>query len=63
MQGETIESIASGAASLAFVTELMRDGGQPLTVATVSSDGAKTIVVVGKTGLSASLERLTANCR
>ncbi len=62
MQDGTIDSIASGTASVAFVAELMRDGGQPLAVATIDSNGVKTTIIIGKAGLSASFKRFTANC-
>jgi hypothetical protein len=58
-----IESIASGLVPVAFMTELMRDGGQPLAVATRDSRNVKTTVVVGKTGLSASFDQFMARCR
>jgi len=58
-----IESIAGGLVPVAFITELMRDGGQPLSVATIDSRGIKTSVVIGKAGLSGSLDQFMAKCR
>jgi hypothetical protein len=41
----------------------MRDGGQPLVVATTDSKKAKTTTVIGKAGLSANFDRFTARCK
>jgi len=63
LKDATIESVAGGSVPVAFAAELMRDGGQPLSVATVDSRGVKTSVVIGKSGLSASLDQFMAKCR
>jgi hypothetical protein len=63
MQDAKIESMAGGTASVAFITEWMRDGGQPLAVATTDSKKVKTTTIIGKTGLSASFDRFTASCK
>jgi hypothetical protein len=59
----TIDSIATGTASVAFITELMRDGGQVLGVATVDSNGIKTNIKIGRTGLSDGFKHFVAKCK
>ena len=63
MQDATIESIASGTASVAFVTELTRDGGQPLDVATMDSKKDTTHIKMGNAGLSAGFDQFMAKCK
>jgi hypothetical protein len=63
MQNAKIESIATGNAPVLFIAELMRDGGQPLAVVTTDSIGAKTTVIIGKAGLSPSIDKFAAMCK
>jgi len=63
MQDAKIESMAGGTASVAFITEWMRDGGQPLAVVTTDSKKVKTTSIIGKSGLSSSFDRFTARCK
>jgi hypothetical protein len=58
-----IDSLAGGTVPVAFITELMRDGGQPMAVATKDSRNIKTTVVIGKSGLSASFDQFMARCK
>jgi len=62
-QDARIESMAGGTASVAFIAEWMRDGGQPLVVATTDSRKVKTTTIIGKAGLPASFDRFTARCK
>lgn len=63
MHDLTIDSIATGTVPIAFVTELLRDGGQRLAVATIDSKKAKTNITIGKTGLSGGFDRFMARCK
>src|SRR6185295_2860864 len=62
MHAPTIETIASGSAPIAFVTELFRDGGQRLVVATMNTNKEQTSVSVGKAGLD-SLGQFALTCQ
>ena len=62
MHAPTIETIASGSAPIAFVTELFRDGGQRLVVATMNSNKEQTSISVGKAGLD-SLGQFALTCQ
>jgi hypothetical protein len=59
----TIDSIATGTASVAFMTELVRGGGQSLAVATIDSNKIKTNITIGRTGLSDGFKRFVATCK
>ncbi len=62
VQGAEIESVARGVVPAAFLNVLARDGGRPLTVATVTADNVKTSIVIGNTGLSTSFAEMDASC-
>jgi hypothetical protein len=62
-RGVEVESIARGTVSAAFVNAMMRDGGQPMAVATITTSKLRTTAIVGKTGLADSFEELAASCK
>ena len=63
-QDAKLESMGGGTASVAFITDWMRDGGQPLAVATSRfQEKSKPPPSIGNAGLSASFDRFTASCK
>jgi hypothetical protein len=57
-----VKTLANGAASSDFMSELTRDGGQDLAVTTVDTYKTTTFMILGRSGLSEG-RRFTSMCK